>query len=55
MGASGTIIHSGDGGETWEQEHTGINDNLYAVTRVKGSGTLWAVGQLGVVLCRPKR
>ena len=55
VGAAGTIIHSTDGGETWEQEHTGINDNLYAVTRVKGSDTLWAVGQLGVVLRRPKR
>ncbi len=55
VGASGTIIHSTDGGETWEQEHTGINDNLYAVTRVKGSDTLWAVGQLGVVLRCPKR
>ena len=55
VGASGTIIHSTDGGETWEQEHTGINDNLYVVTRVKDSDTLWAVGQLGVILRRPKR
>ena len=55
VGASGIIIHSTDGGETWEQERTGINDNLYAIARVKGSDTLWAVGQLGVVLRRPKR
>ena len=55
VGASGIIIHSTDGGETWEQEHTGVTNNLYAVTRVKESDTLWAVGQLGVVLRRPKR
>ena len=55
VGASGTIIYSTDGGETWEQEHTGIDNALYAITRVKESDTLWAVGQLGVVLRRPKR
>ena len=55
VGASGTIIHSTDGGETWEQEHTGINNDLYAITRVKDGNTLWVVGQGGVVLRRPKR
>ena len=55
VGTGGTIIRSTDGGETWEQEHTGINDHLYAITHTKESDTLWAVGQLGIVMRRPKR
>lgn len=54
VGAAGTIIHSTDGGETWEQEHTGVNNDLYTITRVKDGETLWVVGQGGVVLRRPK-
>ena len=53
VGASGTIIHSTDGGETWEPEHTGISKNLYAITQVKDGGSLWVVGQLGVVMRHP--
>lgn len=54
VGASGTIIHSIDGGETWKQEHTGVNNDLYVITRVKDGYTLWVVGQGSVVLRRPK-
>ena len=43
-----------DGGETWEQEHTGINNDLYVITQVKDGDTLWVIGQGGVVLRRPK-
>ncbi len=55
VGAAGTIIHSTDGGETWEREYTGINNNLYAITHVKEGDTLWAVGQLGIILRHPAR
>ena len=55
VGAAGTIIHSTDSGETWEQEHTGINNDLYAITRVKEGDTLWAVRQFGIMLRRPMR
>ena len=53
VGASGTIIRSTDGGETWEPEHTGTSKNLYAITQVKDGGSLWVVGQLGVVMRHP--
>ncbi len=55
VGASGTIIHSTDGGQTWKQEHTGVDNDPYTITRVKDGKTLWVVGQGGVVLRRPKR
>ena len=48
----GTIGHSTDGGETWEQEHTDIDNNLYVITRSKDGKALWVVGQWGVVLRR---
>ena len=54
VGAAGTIIHSTDGGQTWEQEHTGVDNDLYTITRVKDGDILWVVGQGGVVLRRPK-
>ena len=52
VGNGGTIVHSTDGGETWEQEHTDIDNNLYVITRSKDSKALWVVGQWGVVLRR---
>ena len=52
VGAEGTIIRSTDGGETWEQEHTDISNNLYGIARAKDDDTLWVVGQWGVVLRR---
>lgn len=55
VGGSGTVLHSTDGGDTWEREHSGVDNALYAITCVKGGETLWAVGQLGVVLRRPAR
>ena len=48
----GIIIRSTDGGETWEQEHTDIDNNLYVITRSKDGKSLWVVGQWGVVLRR---
>ena len=35
LGEEGTIIRSVDGGETWKQEHTDIDNNLYVITRAK--------------------
>ena len=52
VGAEGTIIHSTDDGKTWEQEHTDVDNDLYAITRVKDGKTLWVVGQWGVMLRR---
>ena len=55
VGASGTIIHSIDGGKRGNRSILGFM-TTYTQSRVlKGSDTLWAVGQLGVVLRRPKR
>ena len=52
VGDEGTIIRSTDGGETWEQEHTDIDNNLYVITRAKEGNSLWVVGQWGVILKR---
>ena len=51
-GDAGTIIRSTDGGETWEQEHTDIDNDLYVITRAKNGESLWVVGQWGVILRR---
>jgi len=41
-----------DGGETWEQEHTDIANDLYAIVKAKNNNVLWTVGQWGVILRR---
>jgi hypothetical protein len=35
---------------TWTQQHTDIDNDLYAITLTKDGDTLWVVGQWGVVL-----
>lgn len=53
-GAAGIILHSTEGSKTWGREHTGVDNTLYALTRVKDDKTRWAVGKFGVVLrCAP--
>ena len=44
------ILHSADGGETWNQQHTDIDNDLYTIVYAHDSDTLWVVGQWGVVL-----
>lgn len=44
VGVSGLIIHTKDGGNTWEQQYTGTTDILWSVCFVDAENG-WAVGQ----------
>jgi len=37
---------------TWQKQYTDIDNDLYAVVLAKDGGTLWVVGQWGVILRR---
>ena len=48
VGLNGAILHTTDGGESWQSQNSGVKMPLYGVT---GAGeTLYAVGENGFVL-----
>ena len=49
VGNEGTILHTADKGETWEQQVSGVDGTLYSVYFVDESEG-WAVGDSGTVI-----
>lgn len=49
VGREGAILHTADGGETWTEQSSGTNSDLYAV-RFRGPDTGWVVGASGKLL-----
>ncbi len=48
VGRGGTILRSGDGGQTWLQQESKTKQNIYALFVEKNN--CWAVGADGLVL-----
>ena len=51
VGQNGVIIHTNDGGETWEREGSGTDRDLYDMVYVEGNGLI-AVGAGSITLRR---
>lgn len=49
VGHYGTIVHSTNGGKTWEYQQSGLTTDLFSVW-AKTPETAWAVGNQGVVI-----
>jgi photosystem II stability/assembly factor-like uncharacterized protein len=49
VGHYGTIVHSTNGGKTWEYQQSGVATDLFSVW-AKTPETAWAVGNQGVVI-----
>ena len=49
VGENGFIIHTMDGGKTWEPQQSGITGNLRGIQCLDAS-TAWAAGQAGALL-----
>ena len=52
VGNKGLILHSSDGGDTWKQQHTDIDNDLYTIVQSEDGNILWIVGQWGIILKR---
>jgi len=48
-GSGGTILHTADGGTTWDFQETGVNETLNAV-HFTDDGNGWACGEKGTIL-----
>ena len=48
-GDGGSIVHSGDGGQTWTTQNSGTRASLYVIAAPTRE-SLWAVGDSGVIL-----
>ncbi|MBI5439937.1 MAG: hypothetical protein HY900_01865, partial [Deltaproteobacteria bacterium] len=49
VGRWGTVLHTADGGTTWEKQKTGVDDTLASVSFVDAQNG-WAVGDRGTIL-----
>lgn len=50
VGAAGRIVASGDGGQSWHAQRSGVTQDLLAVSALDDGRHVWAVGAAGTVL-----
>jgi photosystem II stability/assembly factor-like uncharacterized protein len=51
VGQSGLVLHTNDGGITWECEGSGTNEHLYNIANINGNGLI-AVGARSTIVRR---
>ncbi len=50
VGEKGTILHTADGGQSWEAQSSGTTNRLYSIFGSSDGAQLWAVGHNGTIL-----
>jgi photosystem II stability/assembly factor-like uncharacterized protein len=50
VGDNGTILHTADGGQTWQPQTNETPNDFNSIYGIRGGRTLWAVGDNGAIL-----